>query len=911
MSHTLALSPGGKLFVEPDEQAEPKLIQAAASRLSEGFAVSPAHGLEMLASGFLHEPLPPPFVFWRGLAQRLFTAFCHQPNLENASAISIPKPSEAEWSALADSAPPMKGMEYLNGTVIARLWDELDARVRMAMTQTPGGSAAYLKSCNPVWNTVGRVTFHLAENKRNPAYPFAFLATYTHGVSEQGKAQHLPLGRALEEYAGAKNRAALGALLTPVQRAAEQSKLARELLDSRAVFHPQVWRPEQAFSFLQNIPLFEQCGLVVRIPDWWKSGRPPRPQVTVRIGEAQGNLLGKESLLDFDVRLSVEGESLTESELQSILQSASGLVLLKGKWVEVDRDKLREVLDHWKKVQAEAGSGGLPLLEGLRLLSGFDATQTGEAEIEAARAAWSSVVAGGALKKLLDQMLQPDVSTESDPGQELHAPLRPYQRQGAHWLWFMNRLGLGACLADDMGLGKTIQVISLLLVLKRRRGQTTLSPDDGGPSLLIVPASLIANWKTEIQKFAPSLSVFYAHPAETPNDSLAAASNSPSKSLAGKDLVITSYSMAMRLAWLKEVHWNLAILDEAQAIKNPGARQSRAVKAFHSRHRIALSGTPIENRLSDLWSLFDFLCPGLLGGAKEFASFLKNRSQTGQNQFAPLRRLVRPYILRRLKTDKRIITDLPDKTEMTAFCPLTRRQAALYQQAVSDLAERLEAPEVEGIQRRGIILAFLTRFKQICNHPSQWLGDGNYAPADSGKFNRLRELCEEIASRQEKVLVFTQYREMTDPLARHLREVFGQAGLILHGAVPVGKRKDLVDAFQRDGGPPFFVLSLKAGGTGLNLTAASHVIHFDRWWNPAVENQATDRAFRIGQKRNVMVHKFMCRGTLEERIHEVIASKSALAEDVLGEGGERLLTEMNNSELLRFVALDINATTED
>jgi non-specific serine/threonine protein kinase len=462
-----------------------------------------------------------------------------------------------------------------------------------------------------------------------------------------------------------------------------------------------------------------------------------------------------------------------------------------------------------------------------------------------------------------------------------------------------------------MGLGKTIQVISLLLVLKRRRGQTTPFPDDGGPSLLIVPASLIANWKAEIQRFAPSLSVFYAHPAETPNDALAAAGRSPSKTLEGKDIVITSYSMALRLAWLKEIHWNLAILDEAQAIKNPGARQSRAVKAFHSRHRIALSGTPIENRLSDLWSLFDFLCPGLLGGAREFASFLKNRSQTDQNQFAPLRRLVRPYILRRLKTDKRIITDLPDKTEMTAFCPLTRRQAALYQQAVGELAERLEAPEVEGIQRRGIILAFLTRFKQICNHPSQWLGDGNYAPADSGKFNRLQALCEEVASRQEKVLVFTQYREMTEPLAQHLAGVFGQAGLILHGGVPVGKRKQLVDAFQRDGGPPFFVLSLKAGGTGLNLTAASHVIHFDRWWNPAVENQATDRAFRIGQKRNVMVHKFTCRGTLEERIHEVIASKSALAEDVLGEGGERLLTEMNNSELLRFVALDINATSED
>jgi non-specific serine/threonine protein kinase len=911
MSHALTLSPGGHLFVQMDEQAEPKLSQAAASRLTEGFAVSSARGLEMLVSGFLHEPLPPGFAFWRGLAQRLFTALCHNPNLEDAASIQLPKPLSADWAALAEAAPPMKGLEYLDGAVLARLWDELEAHVRASIAQFPGGAVAYLRNCNPVWHAVGRVTFHLAENKRNPAYPFAFLATYTHRISEQGKVQHLPLGRALEEYAGAKNRTALAALLSPVQKAAEQSKLARELLDSRAIFHPQVWRPDQAFAFLQNIPLFEQCGLVVRIPDWWKAGRPGRPQVSVRIGEAKGKALGADSLLDFRVQVSVEGEFLTEAELKAILQSASGLVLLKGKWIEVDRDKLQEVLSHWQKVQSKSGSGGIPLLEGLRLLSGFQAGPANEPEADATRAAWSTVVAGSALRELLEEMQQPEASGESDPGPDLRATLRPYQRQGAHWLWFMNRLGLGACLADDMGLGKTIQVLSLLLVLKRRQADSSQKDSAGGPSLLIVPASLIANWKAEIQKFAPSLSVVYAHPSETPSEVLSKIANDPAKNLAGKDLVITSYSMSTRLAWLKETTWSMVVLDEAQAVKNAGTRQSRAVKEFRCRHRIALSGTPIENRLSDLWSLFDFLCPGLLGGARDFAAFVKRCEQSDQRQFAPLRRLVKPYILRRLKTDKRIITDLPDKTEMTAFCSLTRRQAALYQQAVADLAERLEAPEVEGIQRRGIILAFLTRFKQICNHPSQWLGDGGYAPSESGKFNRLRELCEEIASRQEKALIFTQYREITDPLARHLAGVFGQDGLILHGGVAVGKRRELVDTFQRDGGPPFFVLSLKAGGTGLNLTAASHVIHFDRWWNPAVENQATDRAFRIGQKRNVMVHKFTCRGTLEERIHEVIAGKSALAEDVLGEGGERLLTEMNNSELLRFVALDINATSED
>ena len=927
MSHALGLSPAGHLFVQPDEQGQPKLGQAAAGRLTEAFLAGTPQGLELLVSEFLHEPVPASLVFWRGIAQRLFTALCHTPDLEKAATLAIPKPSEAEFCALAEAAPPMTGLEYLNAEVLSRVWDELAAHVQTAIGDTTGGAVAYLKARNETWHAVGRVTFHLAENKRNPAYPFAFLATYTHRISEQGKVQHLPLGRALEEYAGAKNGAALASLLSPVQRAAEQSKLARELLDSRAVFHPQVWRPEQAFSFLHNVPVFEQSGVVVRIPDWWKAGRPPRPQVTVRIGEAKGVSLGADSLLDFQVQMSLEGEPLTEDELRGLLQSASGLVLLKGKWVEVDKEKLEQVLDHWQKVQSGAAAGGVPLLEGMRLLSGFQPGQGGEADAEVARLNWSSVVAGDALRNMLEQMQTPEVSNESDPGEELRATLRTYQRQGAHWLWFMNRLGLGACLADDMGLGKTIQVISLLLVLRRKRlngterGQPcpressdTTRADKAvraPPGLLVVPASLIANWKAEINKFAPSLSVFYAHPSESPNDLLTAVANTPIQTLGDKDLVITSYSMVSRLGWLKEIQWELVILDEAQAIKNAGARQSRAVRELRSRHRIALSGTPIENRLSDLWSLFDFLSPGLLGGAKEFGAFLKNRSQSDQNQFAPLRRLVRPYILRRLKTDKRIISDLPDKTEMTTFCPLTRRQAALYQQSVTELAERLESDEVEGIQRRGVVLAFLTRFKQICNHPSQWLGDSAYNPADSGKFSRLRELCEEIAARQERLLVFTQYREMTEPLARHLQSIFGQPGLILHGSTPVGKRRELVDTFQREGGPPFFVLSLKAGGTGLNLTAASHVIHFDRWWNPAVENQATDRAFRIGQKRNVMVHKFTCRGTLEERIHEVITGKSELAENVLGEGGERLLTEMSNSELLRFVALDINATAEE
>ena len=367
--------------------------------------------------------------------------------------------------------------------------------------------------------------------------------------------------------------------------------------------------------------------------------------------------------------------------------------------------------------------------------------------------------------------------------------------------------------------------------------------------------------------------------------------------------MITSYGALLRYDWLTSTRWQVAVIDEAQAIKNPGAKQTRAVKRLNAQTRVALTGTPVENRLSDLWSIFDFTHPGLLGSGQAFAKYARRLAEAGN--FGPLRELVRPYILRRLKTDKSVIADLPDKTELKAFCHLSPTQAALYSQAVEELAEALDT--ADGIKRKGVVLAFLMRFKQICNHPSQWLGNGSWAESDSGKFGRLRELAEVIAAKQEKVLVFTQFREATQPIAAFLGGVFGREGLVLHGGTPVGKRKELVRRFQDDELTPFFVLSLKAGGAGLNLTSASHVIHFDRWWNPAVENQATDRAFRIGQSRNVLVHKFVCRGTVEDKIDRLIESKQALVKDVLEGGAELQLTELGDRELLKLVALDIHS----
>ena len=607
-------------------------------------------------------------------------------------------------------------------------------------------------------------------------------------------------------------------------------------------------------------------------------------------------------MLDFHVGLVLDGEAITAEEWQRISETDSGLVLLKGKWVEVDREKLAQVLAHWKALEAGRRDGGLSMAEGLRLLAGAPpGASAPEAAPEEIRE-WSQVHSGDWLRGTLAELRAPGRTGGDAAPPGLLATLRPYQLAGVNWLHFLGRLGLGACLADDMGLGKTVQVLAVLL---RLRAEAASAP----PALLVLPASLLGNWRAEAARFAPSLRLFLAHPSETDAAALAAVARDPAAGLVGVDLVLTTYGLLPKQPWLRERIWSVAILDEAQAIKNPGTRQAHAVKELRAATRIVLTGTPVENSLGDLWSLFDFINPGLLGRAAEFTRFAKRLAQKPEpGAYAPLRQLVAPYILRRLKSDRTVIADLPDKTEVNAWCGLTKRQAVLYQQTVTELADKLA--DTEPMQRRGLVLTALMRLKQLCNHPAQW-GDGDYAPEHSGKFQRLAELVTEIAARQEKALVFTQFRELTGPLEHFLAGLFGRPGLVLHGGTAIAQRRVLVEQFQREAGPPFFILSLKAGGTGLTLTEAGHVIHFDRWWNPAVENQATDRAYRIGQKKNVLVHKFVCRGTVEEKIDALIAGKRALAADVLADSAEVPLTEMGDAELLKFVSLDLRTALED
>src|SRR6266851_2605659 len=842
----LRLTPHGRLSVE-DQDDGPDIDAAASIRLIDAFARGTGYGLVWLGAAEVGQALPPLFVWWRDFASLYVGSLClHASGLEageRAKLPSLPAPTAAELSSLVLTAPIMLGAEYLTEEVLLALWEEMERAFAASLASAKVGLQAFLTTLNRAWNLVGRVHFNLAENRRDPDEPFAFMATYTTRLSAQAKAQHVPLGQALREYAGAANRDKLLSLLLPVQRAAEHCAWLKPMIDAGDILHPLRWGPTEASRFLQSIPELESAGVVVRMPASWRASRPLRPQVIATVGSRAPSAVGLDGLLDFRMGVMLDGEPLTEAEVATLLAGTENLVLLRGQWVEVDRARLQRTMEQFHAAEELAARNGLTFAEAMRMMAGAAVTRDDPAATDTD---WARVIAGPWLEQTLKELRAPD-GDGVDPGISLRGTLRPYQKTGARWMHLLAGLGLGACLADDMGLGKTIQVLSLLLV-EQAHG---IRPR---PSLLVAPASLLG-----IPVFA-------------------------------------------------EADWRFVILDEAQAIKNPNARQTKAAKALKARVRIELTGTPVENHLGDLWSIFDFINPGLLGNAKQFTRYTKRLAERTHNPYGPLRELVRPYILRRMKTDKSVNADLPDKTEIKALCGLSRRQAALYGQAVEDLAKSLEASA--GIQRKGIVLAMLMRLKQVCNHSSQWLNDNVWAEKDSGKWARLREIAEVVAARQEKMLVFTQFREMTGPLATFLGRIFGRTGMVLHGETAVKNRKTLVQRFQDDEAVPFFVLSLKAGGTGLTLTAASHVVHFDRWWNPAVENQATDRAFLIGQKKNVLVHKFICRGTVEEKIDELIESKQGMSRELLEGSDEIKLTEMSDQELLKLVSLDIHSARD-
>jgi SNF2 family DNA or RNA helicase len=634
--------------------------------------------------------------------------------------------------------------------------------------------------------------------------------------------------------------------------------------------------------------ILDDAGIAVLLPSWWT--HRPKLGLRAKVGRtrrsASGGVggFGLDAIVSFSWEAALGTDRLTKRDLAALAKAAEAkqaLVRVRGQWVAIDPTRVGELVDAVGR-RGEASAHDL-LRTGLGIADLDAPADLDVVEVDASSLSW--------LADLLDGALHGKVEPLPTPA-GFDGELRPYQQRGAGWMSFLGRLGLGACLADDMGLGKTAQLIA-----------TLLAEPTTEPALIVCPVSVLGNWERELARFAPSLSVLVHYG----RDRFTGSKTQFAERARQHDVVITTYSLVARDGdSLATVNWGRVVLDEAQQVKNPATAQSIAVRRLNAPRRVALTGTPVENRLSELWSIMQLLNPGLLGSARSFKERFALPIERDHDEEAAdlLRRVTGPFVLRRLKSDKSIITDLPDKIETVDHCPLTQEQATLYQAVVDDLLT--SADDTEGMSRRGLVLAGLSRLKQVCNHPAQFLADGSPLRGRSGKLQRVEELLDEILAEEDKVLCFTQFASWGDLLKPYLEARLGAEVLWLHGGVRRQKRDELVERFQSPDGPAVMLVSLKAGGTGLNLVAASHVIHLDRWWNPAVEDQATDRAYRIGQWQNVHVHKLITTGTIEDRIDEMITAKRALASRIVGTG-EDWLTELSTDELRDLVSLRAEA----
>ena len=705
----------------------------------------------------------------------------------------------------------------------------------------------------------GQIFFHLAESKR-AQYPFAFMASYTE--LENGHVQHYALAHALEKYK--HDQAYILQLISSLSTLEKESSLISKLLNTGELFQPVYFSDEEANQFLHELELYERVGIRAKVPRWWaRVHQPAKVQLKVETGAA----FSKDKLLSFRPEIEYNGITVSPDELEEFLRMSEGLHAFKGTWIEVDHKRITELLAKANDLH-EQTRGGLSLLDSLQL-----ATKNQDfLDISCVLSYFKE-----ALNKLTT------CENYTLPA-SVHANLRAYQLQGYLWLRAMDELNLGVILADDMGLGKTLQIIAYLDALRTQKAAAR-SPRN---VLIVMPSSLLANWEEELKKFAPS-APFVTYHGKT-------------RSI-GPFITLTSYGMLKREAALLQQQWDVVILDEAQAIKNTSSQQTKAVKLLHSRMRIALTGTPIENDLMDLFSIFDFILPGYLGSAYSFQKYAR-MLETKTHGYQQLQQATAPFIMRRVKTDKAIISDLPKKMEYKEYIDLTPKQAALYRKTLAAFKKAIE-DTTNQTDRRGMIFATLTHLKQITNHPSQYSGNDVYKPSESGKFIRLAQLVEEIYKARERVLIFTQYKEIIPHLSAFLCDTLGPSvqPLVLHGGVSPQERQKVVDAFNGDSYHPFMILSLRAGGVGLNLTGANHVIHFDRWWNPQIEKQASDRAYRIGQTKDVMVHYFICRQTLDMSIDELLEKKKYLSASAIAENKAPSLTTLSNKELYEFFAL--------
>ena len=650
---------------------------------------------------------------------------------------------------------------------------------------------------------------------------------------------------------------------------------------------------EESFSFLQESAwVLEDAGFKVTVPAWYTPAGRRRAKLRLKAaGKSRSATKGKEksyfgldSLVQYEYELAIGEEIVTKKEWEQLINAKAPLVHFRGQWMELDRDKMQQLLEFWQSHGDEKPE--MSVLEFLQR----NAESGEDWDIE------HDDILSDMMAKLQDKSKLEPISDQLN----LQGNLREYQKRGVAWLEYLERLGLNGCLADDMGLGKSVQVIARLV-------QERESVDSVLPTLLIAPTSVVGNWQKEIVKFAPHLQSMIHHGSDRLQNSA-----DFKKACQQQDVIITSFTLARKdEKLLQSIEWQRIVLDEAQNIKNPKAAQTKAILKLSAKHRLALTGTPVENRLLDLWSIFNFLNPGYLGKEAQFRKSFEVPIQKDNNRVksTTLKKLVEPLILRRLKTDKSIINDLPDKVEQKLYTNLTKEQASLYEVVVKDVEEKLQT--VEGIQRKGLILSTLMKLKQICNHPAQFLQDNSeFSTERSHKLSRLVEMVDEAVSEGESLLIFSQFTEICAGIEKYLKQNLRCNTYYLHGGTSRQRREKMISEFQEpDTEASAFILSLKAGGVGITLTKANHVFHFDRWWNPAVENQATDRAFRIGQQKNVFVHKFVAIGTLEEKIDQMIEDKKKLAAAVVG-NDESWLTELDNDAFKQLIALNKSAILE-
>lgn len=782
---------------------------------------------------------------------------------------------------------------------IAHLDDASASRtVRLCMQLTePSDELSDAEALTSLW----RLSFHLVTTD-DPPIVIDAEQVWSSDAASAG----------LLERIGGEDETAADVLLAELGRAARLWPRLEESLTDASPIGLDLSLSD-AYEFLRAIrPILDESGVEILIPSWWGHARSRLAAQLIiesetlseedaaawRADPSRASEFGLNSKVDYSWRISLGERPVSIEDFRELARRGTPLVRLDGQWIEI---RSEDVAGAERFVEQHPG-GRMSVLEAMRLANGVDNADDDVLPVMGMQATgWVAEVFGiGDNDTRMNGLEQPEL---------FRGTLRPYQLKGLSWLVFLGRFGLGACLADDMGLGKTIQIIALL----QYERQVAADPSCIGPTLLVVPMSVLGNWKRELNRFSPEIRVHVQHGLGRPMDDEFRAI------AASHDVIVTTYSLVTRdCEMLQTVDWWRVTLDEAQHIKNPPTKQTAAIRALESRHRIALTGTPVENRLTELWSIMEFCCPGYLGTTGDFRRRFAIPIERHRDEYQAhrLRALVQPFVLRRLKTDKNVITDLPPLVTTKQTVTTTPEQARLYDTVVEKMLHKVD--NAEGIRRRGLVLASLVKLKQICNHPAHYLQSvgedpGPIDPARSGKATRLIQMLEEVIATGDRALIFTQYRKMGHLLVSMLRHEFDIEPLFLHGGTAQLKRDQLVERFQSgDPASPIFILSLKAGGVGLNLTSANHVFHFDRWWNPAVENQATDRAFRIGQNKTVSVHKLISIGTLEERVDQMIEEKTKLAEQIIGTG-ESWLTELSAGQLRDLLTLrhsNLEATEE-